>query len=152
MKCNKKFDPWVVRNEEKIRDPIEIGSTLEASKDNLKAIIGWKTESLEMKAVLDKGNAAAKLMSSHENADEVKYLQKIYFYRELLGLPRVREALGNGPRKDIRGDPTDRVLHQAVGGASRDGREDPRRNHRPPHHYGAPPAGEALHGHEDTYV
>ena len=99
MKCNKKFDPWVVRNEEKIRDPIEIGSTLEASKDNLKAIIGWKTESLEMKAVLDKGNAAAKLMSSHENADEVKYLQKmIYLYRELLGLPRVREALGNSPR------------------------------------------------------
>ena len=36
MKCNKKFDPWVVKNEEKIRDPIEIGSTLEASKDNLK--------------------------------------------------------------------------------------------------------------------
>ena len=72
MKCNKKFDPWIHKNEEKIREPIEMGSSLEAAKDNLEAIIGWKTESLEMKALLDKGNAAAKLMSSHENADEVR--------------------------------------------------------------------------------
>ena len=72
MKCNKKFDPWIHKNEEKIRDPIEMGSSLEAAKDNLEAIISWKTESLEMKALLDKGNAAAKLMSSHENADEVR--------------------------------------------------------------------------------
>lgn len=77
MKCNKKFDPWVVKNEEKIRDPIEMGATLEAAQDNLKAIIGWKAESLDMKAVLDKGNAAAKLMSSHENADQVKEFAKI---------------------------------------------------------------------------
>ena len=74
MKCNKKFDPWVLKNEERIRHPLEMGSSLEAAKDNLEAIIGWKTESLEMRAVLDKGNAAAKLMSSHENADEVRIL------------------------------------------------------------------------------
>lgn len=73
MKCNKKFDPWVLKNEERIRHPLEMGSSLEASKENLEAIIGWKTESVEMRAVLDKGNAAAKLMSSHENADEVYF-------------------------------------------------------------------------------
>ena len=31
----------------------------------------WKAESVDMKAILDKGNAAAQLMSSHDNADQV---------------------------------------------------------------------------------
>ena len=84
MKCNKKFDPWVVRNEEKIRHPIEMGASLDVAQDNLKAIIDWKAESLEMKAILDKGNAAAKLMSSHENADEVKNLQNRFTPTEML--------------------------------------------------------------------
>ena len=76
----------------------------------------------------------------------------MYSYPKVVGLPRIRETLGSCPREDFGGDSPDRVLHQVVGGTGCDGGEDPGRNHRPPHHDGAPPAGEALYGHEDTYV
>ena len=79
MKCNKKFEPWVVKNEEKMMDATEFGCSLEAARDSLEAIMVWKAESLAMKAVLDRGNKAAQLMSSHENADQVKKIERQFF-------------------------------------------------------------------------
>ena len=79
MKCNKKFEPWVVKNEEKMMDTTELGCSLEAARDSLEAIMVWKAESLAMKAVLDRGNKAAQLMSSHENADQVRKIERQFF-------------------------------------------------------------------------
>ena len=63
MKCNKKFEPWVVKNEEKMMDATELGCSLEAARDSLEAIMVWKAESLAMKAVLDRGNKAAHVLA-----------------------------------------------------------------------------------------
>ena len=60
--------------------------------------------------------------------------------------------MGDCARQDPGGDPPDPVLHQVVGGAGRDGGQDPGRGHGPPHHHGAPSAGAALQGHEETHA
>jgi len=69
MKCNKKFEPWLLKNEKRIQEKIDLGTSLDVAKTQLDNINLWKTESFDMKAVLDKGNTAAQLMSSHEDAD-----------------------------------------------------------------------------------
>ena len=66
MKCNKKFEPWLLKNEKRIQEKIDLGTSLDVAKTVLDNINLWKTESFDMKAVLDKGNTAAQLMSSHE--------------------------------------------------------------------------------------
>ena len=66
MKCNKKFEPWLLKNEKRIQEKIDLGTSLDVAKTELDNINLWKTESFDMKAVLDKGNTAAQLMSSHE--------------------------------------------------------------------------------------
>ena len=71
MKCNKKFEPWIKQNEDKIFDKIDLGRSLDDANDAIEKVKQWKVESEEMKAILDKGNKAAKKMSNHDNEDQI---------------------------------------------------------------------------------
>ena len=71
MKYNKKFEPWIEKNEEKIFDKIDLGKSLDDAHEAIEKVKLWKVESEEMKAKLDKGNKAAKKMSNHENEDKI---------------------------------------------------------------------------------
>ena len=71
MKYNKKFEPWIDNNEEKIFDKIDLGKSLDDAHEAIEKVKLWKVESEEMKAKLDKGNKAAKKMSNHENEDKI---------------------------------------------------------------------------------
>lgn len=72
MKCNNKFEPWIIENEYTVQNSkIDLGKTIEYAKSKKSEIVDWKIQSEEMKATIDKGNAAAQLMGSHDNADQV---------------------------------------------------------------------------------
>ena len=59
MKCNKKFDPWVLKNEERIRHPLEMGSSLEAAKNNL------ETVSTELRLLADGSMVGSRIFSHY---------------------------------------------------------------------------------------
>ena len=68
---NKKFDPWIKKSEEKVKEGMKKAASLEDAKALNEEVLAWQAESAGMKQILDNGNAAAHKMTMHDEADKV---------------------------------------------------------------------------------
>jgi len=68
---NKKFDPWIKKSEEKVKEGMKKAASLEDAKALNEEVLAWQAESTSMKQILDNGNAAAHKMTMHDEADKV---------------------------------------------------------------------------------
>jgi len=67
----KKFDPWILKSEEKVKAGMKKASSLEEATSLLTEVNKWKDEAESMKKVIDNGNQAANKMTMHDDADKV---------------------------------------------------------------------------------
>jgi len=65
----KKFEPWIAKSEEKVKAGMKKATSLGEATTLLTEVNAWKTDAEKMKKILDNGNAAAKKMSMHDEAD-----------------------------------------------------------------------------------
>lgn len=68
---NKKFDPWIMKSEEKVKAGMKKASSLGEATTTLDDVKKWQEETEKMKKIIDGGNEAAHKMSMHDEADRV---------------------------------------------------------------------------------
>jgi len=65
----KKFEPWIAKSEEKVKSGMKKATSLGEATTLLTEVNAWKADAEKIKKVLDNGNAAAKKMTMHDEAD-----------------------------------------------------------------------------------